>query len=180
MSLTDYQKHQLSQLKTIKNTLLKKFFIKCIHKFANLQYNIINQKYKVPIYASTPHHNIDAYRKTDFLDCISDFKSYFDQTLNHRFREDSDMQRTSVAFYSIAKGNAIVKYDKINFFQKYVLKKSNDSMCFAVKQKFLNKARKCQSKLVCFNDSLVTTDICRIEFKKILEDRFPSKSQFEK
>ena len=139
----------------------------------------IAEKYPLDIPPHYPHHNIDAYLKSAFLNCISEFKKEFDETLNHRFRERSDMQRIAVSFYTIAKGLAVPESIRKNWFQKYILKQPSDSSCFHVKSSKVPQITKTQTALLCINDSLHTTDNDRKKIRQLLENKFPEKSSFE-
>ncbi len=139
----------------------------------------VAEKYPLDIPPHYPHHNIDAYLKSAFIDCINAFKSDFDETLNHRFRERSDIQRMIVSFYMIAKGLAVPKSIRKNWFQKYILKQPSDSSCFHVKSSKITQIAKTKSALLCINDSRNTTDEDRKKIRIVLESKFPDKSSFE-
>ena len=124
------------------------------------------------------HHGIDSYRKSDIDECIKYFKDEFDNTSTHQFREATDIQRIIFSYYTIAKKNAIVReyprkwYD--NFIQR--INETNYSSCTIKKMKlYQNK----DFKLFCINDGRKTKDKDRLYMKKMLELKFPNKSQFE-
>ena len=161
-------------------------FFKKNRKYKNLYgstilraYNLISSKFSLKFYCFFPHHNIDAYKKTSFLNCIKEFQDEFDETAKHRFREENDIQRTIVAFYSIAKEEAILKKLNTTFLHK-LLNFKVDSRMYSLKNKNFSNLIKSKSKLMCINDNKRTTSKDREELKKILEIKFNKKSSFEK
>lgn len=142
-------------------------------------YNLIKDKYKPKFYAFFPYHNIDIYEKSVFLECIKEFQSEFDETLNHRFRQFDDIQRIIVSFYSLVKAKSVLKKVKRNFFEN-LFNLQSDSMVFNLKKKNVNKIKDINAKLVCINDSKKATDDDRAKVKEILEHKFNKKSSFEK
>lgn len=127
-----------------------------------------------------PHHNIDIYEKSVFLDCIKEFQADFDETLNHKFRTFEDVQRVIVSYYAIAKNRAIIKETEINPLLKIFGKKNLESEYFALKKSNLSKIKNSEAKLLCINDNRKTTNIDREMMVKILEEKFPQPSQFER
>lgn len=142
-------------------------------------YNIFRKKYKSEIYAFYPHHNIDIYKKSLFINCINDFKNEFEDLLLQRFRTSSDVQRCIVAFYMLMKNEAVLKIISRNFIQK-IFKMKTDSMIYSLKGKHLPKLIRANTKLMCINDNQRTTVKDRENIKKILEEKFSEKSSFEK
>ena len=142
-------------------------------------YSLIKGKYYIHFQDFFPHHNIDAYRKSLFIECIKEFQNEFDKTLNNRFRDFSDVQRIIISFYALAKGKAILKQTRLNLLEK-ILHIPKDSVCYhmhkIVPEKILNK----KTKLVCINDSRENNENTRKICKELLEKKFPQKSSFEK
>lgn len=143
-------------------------------------YDILSKKYHLNFKPAFPHHNIDIYKKSSFLSCINEFPNEFAETLNHRFREFSDLERVIVSYYMLAKGDGVEKFIRLNWFDRVVLKKQADARCFSVKQSCIPKIMKANTKLICLNDTCDTTPDARLEVKKILNSKFPDKSTFEK
>lgn len=143
-------------------------------------YEIVSEKCDVPIEASVPHHNIDAYRKSSFLDCINDFQNEFEETLNHRFRDRTDMQRMAVTYYMLAKDTGVAKYIGCNWFDEYIRKVQIDSKSYRLLASKLNKIKKIKSKLICINDCRSTKDSDRKKMIDLLNEKFPEKSAYEK
>lgn len=126
-----------------------------------------------------PYHNIDPYRKSLFLECKEKFKNEFNQTLNNRFRDFSDMQRMIISYYSFFKGEAIFKNTGLNFIDKYIKRKSKVAQYYTISSKTTEKIKNSKAKLMCINDSRKTTNKDREKIKEILENKFPQKSCFE-
>lgn len=145
----------------------------------NRAYNIVKEKYSTEIPAYFPHHGIDAYRKSLFLECINEFQKEFDETLNHRFRDYTDMQRMAISYYTLAKGMGISRTAKSDLYNKFIIKTPSDSSCFNVQTSTLKKIQKSNTKLMCINDCRKTTAEDRVKIREILETKFPDKSQYE-
>lgn len=126
-----------------------------------------------------PHHGIDAYKKSTFIECIKEFEKKFDETLNHKIRDFNDLQRVIVLYYMLYKNVGILKQTEINLFNKLIGKHS-ESDCYDLKKSTLSKIKKSQAKLMCINDCRKTTDKERKAIKELLENKFPIKSEFEK
>ena len=88
-------------------------------------YNLIKSNFNAEIMPYFPHHNIDSYRKSLFLECYKTFNKEFEQTLNNKFRDCTDVQRMLVSFYSLAKNEAIL--EKTNYTLLEKLLKNNKS-----------------------------------------------------
>lgn len=129
-----------------------------------------------------PHHNIDAYRKSDLENCICEFSEIFNKTMMQKFREKDSVQRSIYGYYTLAKGlgeGRIVNNLSAKFIA-FLTSHSYDSMLIELKKsriKFIDKRR---PYLFCFNDSLKTTNEDRIAMKQFLDEKFPKPSSFEK
>ncbi|MBQ8458508.1 Stealth CR1 domain-containing protein [bacterium] len=136
-----------------------------------------------------PHHNIDAYTKSLFIECINHYLRYFLKTMSHKFRTEGDIQRVIVAYYGLVKKYGILKfYSRIDRFLsiferlKRRLKKDycTDSIVMNMKSKNpYGKLRKYKPALFCTNDGEGITDFDRRRTKIFLEETFPEKSEFE-
>ena len=56
-----------------------------------------------------PHHNIDAYLKSDYAASAKHYEKEFQETLTHRFRKATSTQRLIVSIWSVMKKHAVVK-----------------------------------------------------------------------
>lgn len=126
------------------------------------------------------HHNIDPYRKSLFLECIETFKDEFENTLNNRFRDFTDMQRIIVTYYSYYKNQAILKKNEFNLLNRIFNKeKIPKSQYYSITSKTINKINSSKANLMCINDCRKTTNENRKQIKKLLEFKFAQKSAFE-
>lgn len=126
-----------------------------------------------------PHHGIDSYRKSDFLECINYFKEDFERTASHKFREISDVQRMAVSFYAIAqKGASIQEKPRSKWYESFfpMVYESTYTSCLEKKMK---QFRGKNFKLFCINDCRKTKDKDRLYMKEMLEEKFPEKSAYE-
>lgn len=144
-------------------------------------YKLVEQKYgkSFPYF---PHHNIDAYCKSDIEKCYNEFFEGFEKTARQKFREKDCIQRSIFGYYSVACGCASPKIVN-NFAAKIsdlIHKKSQDSMMFVLKKNKLSQIIKHRPYLFCINDSSETCDEDRAAMKEFLEKEFPQQSKFEK
>lgn len=136
-----------------------------------------------------PHHNIDAYTKSLFIECINHYLKDFLKTMSHKFRTEGDIQRVIVSYYALVKNYGIMKYysriDRyLPFFERKIkrLKKNYgaDSIVMNMKNKNpYGKLRKYKPALFCTNDGEGITDFDRRRIKIFLEETFSEKSSFE-
>jgi len=124
-----------------------------------------------------PHHNIDAYLKSDYADCAHHFEKQYQETLTHRFRKENSIQRLIVSIWSLMKDHAQVKI--VPPFKKK--SKKIDSIYIAnTKTDYAKRIDRQNPGLFCLNDSEFSTPEDRLRVKTFLESRFPKKSKFEK
>lgn len=138
-------------------------------------YNLIKEKFglNAPYF---PHHNIDAYRKSYFLDCINEFKTEFNITTHQQFREFESIQRTIVSYYMLAKDLGQLKCVEKPKWNPFFKEESVYAKCL---KKSLKGLYKKDCKFVCVNDSEKTQNKDRIFMQEILTKKFPKKSCFE-
>ncbi len=129
----------------------------------------------VPYWA---HHGIDSYRKTDYLECISQFSEKFAITAGHTFREETDVQRMIISYYAVAEKGAVIKEYPRKWFESLFpsIHEACYSSCTIKKMKLF---RGKDFKLFCINDGAKTTDDDRLYMKSMLEEKFPEKSSYE-
>ena len=109
-------------------------------------YQMIKDKFGVSVpYFS--HHNIDAYKKSVFLECIQAFQADFDETLNHKFRTPDDTQRVIVSFYATVKNKAVIRETAVNPLLKFLGLKNSESEYFGLKKSNLTKIKNSKAKL---------------------------------
>lgn len=142
-------------------------------------YKMMKEKYGIDI-PYFPHHNIDAYNKTLFKQCIEEFKDEYEKTLKHNFREMGDLSRMIVSYYSIYKDGAEEKHVGQNWLCKLLKLQLGESCLVNLKQSSMQKILKSKAKLMCINDTRKTTDNDRKSIKAVLEKKFPKKSEYER
>ncbi|MCO4292870.1 stealth family protein [Solitalea sp. MAHUQ-68] len=122
-------------------------------------------------YSAIPHHNIDAYRKSDYQKSVEQiFSKEISPTISHHLRNTKDIHRSAFMFYSLAVKNAHLKY--ITPSESYVVKMHLP--------KSYVKFEGQMPKLFCMNDSEYVSDHHRVKAKEYLANHYPSKSLFEK
>lgn len=141
-------------------------------------------------YNLSPHHNIDAYLKSDVIACNEEFKEQVDFTRSQQFRTTDDLQRIVWLYWALANGRAKKKkvrhYGTVSSFGELIKCILNgrydvDSRSFGLHGVGVEKSiAKYNPTLMCLNDGEWTTDNCRSGMKNYLERRFPQKSSFEK
>lgn len=139
-------------------------------------YNLAKEKYNNLNTPYFPHHNVDAYRKSYFLDCIKNFQKEYDVTTAQPFRKACSVQRIIVQYYMLANNLAELKLIKKPWYNPF---KQPESQYIKCKIRRLKHIKNSTCKLLCINDSEKTTDKDRTFMQEILKEKFPQKSQFE-
>ena len=117
-----------------------------------------------------PHHNIDAYRKSDYSHTFETFKSAIQPTLLNHTRAENDIQRAIYSYLPVAEKNCHVKF----------VSKATSFRCHIASPDFDKKLMKKSPMLFCLNDSQFCNDDHRRKMHEFLEYRFHEKSPFEK
>lgn len=175
---------------------INRFDVKTNHKFNNHYAQVLRNAEKLikdkygKIYDHFPHHCIDAYRKSDIIDCYNLFKKEIDDTIYSQFRNNKNISRHIYGFYSCAISHGrykiLKKYDSdLSLIKKlFVLlsfKYQKDSFSpLAFRPNLYKRFKKYNPTLFCINDCEETTDEHRKNNKMLLEKIFPVKSSFEK
>lgn len=141
-------------------------------------------------YERWPHHCIDAYRKSDILQCQKIFENEIYNTIHHPFRSENDVQRSIYSNYAMAiKHGHFKKVKKIDSYLplykqviNYCLKiyKKDSIYIGADWENITERIIKYRPFLFCINDNEQTTNEDRIRMKNFLDDYYPDKSSFEK
>lgn len=122
-------------------------------------------------YSGIPHHNVDAYNKSDYKYAVEElFESQVANSVASHTRKYGDLHRSAFSYYALAAGKAHVKY--VGRRQSFRINVSSGKF-----DKYLNKY---QPELFCLNDNQKVKDEDRIKIKPFLESLFPMKSSFEK
>lgn len=136
-----------------------------------------------------PHHCIDAYRKSDFMEFQKIFKKEVDYVIHSQFRNSKNFERIAYLFYACAikhgRAKIVKKVDlDLPFFiriKNYIIKKyQKDSLYMSNINLIMEETlEKFNPFMFCINDNEYSTDINRKESKAFLENLFPDKSSFE-
>lgn len=137
-----------------------------------------------------PHHNMDAYLKSDVLACDAAFGEYVRESMSHRFRSAEEFHRSAWLYYAVAQGRAeerivehysAAKSRREELLCRLLLRYCTDSKELGLHRGNLAcRVRKYNPSLLCLNDTERTSDANRREMKRFLERKFPNKSSFEK
>ncbi len=125
-----------------------------------------------------PHHNIDAYLKKDFKNCVHEFKKEFDKATCHHFREERSISRLVVGLYSVLKNHAYLKLVNNKYYSCENSELSNDSLIISNSDN-LEQIIQANPVLFCINDTEFSVQKNREKAKAFLEKRFPDKCEFE-
>lgn len=122
-------------------------------------------------YTGMPHHNIDAYLKSDYKRIVEDvFGNEFKANNLNKIRNDNDVHRSVISYAALAERRGTLRYVT-----------QEESMYIGIeKNNHYKKLDKKCPMLFCMNDSQTASDYDRIKEKYYLEKRFPQKSSFEK
>lgn len=141
-------------------------------------------------YTLAPHHNIDAYRRSLYEECMGYYSDWVAETAAHRFRSSKDLQRSIVGYYMLATGEAsFVKNSRYggtsSLWQRarcfLTDRYSSNSRCMPLAHTDFHRAmRKYGPAPFALNDDNRTTDEDRKRVRRFLEQLFPTPSPFEK
>lgn len=122
-------------------------------------------------YAGVPHHNIDAFLKSDYRTAVEDvFADRVSESQSHRIRTFGDIHRSAFSYYALAIGHGHLKY----------VGRREASRILVYKHDFMTYLKRYDPKLFCLNDNQHVTDGDRKKIEPFLKALFPVKSGFEK
>ena len=145
--------------------------------------NLLNKLYKSSNYYQLSH-NIDAYSKNSYLSTYHRFKKELEKCFDHRFRKDTDIERTLFSLDAVYSGNAELKIvsnpkpwrRRLNFI-KNVNWETYCAVDTSIKdQKTIIKYR---PKLFCLNSDTSCSIEDKLQVKQFMEKLFPTPSKFE-
>lgn len=159
------------------------------HKMIRRMQDLIEADFGEQIYLA-PHHNFDAYLRSDYEYCIKNLHSEaWQNILYHRFRHNEDMHRSYISYYMIATGHAVMRkvgrYNNIEgIFNKIKAtltnRFANDSRCINnYSRNYTAQMRKYNPIMICVNDSERATAEDGQRMAKFLQELFPDKCGFE-
>ena len=137
---------------------------------------LIKQTYNKDYTKYEPHHNIDVYRKSHIKACKNEFSKQFDLLSCNKFRKGDFIQRHIFTIFMIANSFCKVQILKRKPFQKQSLLIST-YYSISFMQKILKKYK---PYLFCLNDVENGNSKTRENLKKIMNDIFPQKAEWEK
>lgn len=171
----------------LKNKRIKKGF----SPYQDMLYNMVDeikQKYG-SCTRLAPHHNIDAYCKSDWKKCLEEYSGWFKETMTHRFRHYQDMHRHLISLWMIKHKRASVRivsrWNRIYGIWghiKAVWKKkyASDSRYISIIVKdFDQYMLRHNPTLFNINDTPKGTREDRLRAMKFLKKRFPIPTPFE-
>lgn len=141
-------------------------------------------------YYLVPHHNIDAYNKSTFRECLAYYDQWVQETFSSKFRNPKGTQRSIISYYALANNLATLRlasrFSRANSLWKKLM--------WRLKSKFVCDSRiisvnvfdhdknfkKHDPTLFCINDNEKSTTSDRIRARDFLDKMFPDKSSFEK
>lgn len=131
---------------------------------------LVDEKFGV-YYTGMPHHNIDAYLKSDCQRVAEDIlRDEFMANNKNQTRSNDDIQRIVYSYVALAEKRGQLRYVT-----------PKESMIVRIhKQKDYEKFQKNCPMFFCMNDSEYAKEDDRTRSKKMLKKRFPDKSTFEK
>lgn len=142
-----------------------KYYIRTLYNSAGL----VRKRYGV-YYSGKPHHNIDAYVRSDNRLVAEEFSREISAVLNNHQRKDNDLQRVIYSYAALARKRGRLQYvTQRTSFRFHIQKKSHYA-----------KLRRYNPLFFCMNDSEYATDSDRKRVTEFLAGRFPDKSRFEK
>lgn len=122
-------------------------------------------------YSGIPHHNVDAYVKSDYRYAVEHvFEEQVERSLSSRTRMYGDQHRSAFSYYALAVGRGHMKYVGNKESNRLSLYRDN----------LENRLDKYHPDLFCLNDNQRARDKDREKVKPFLEGVFPGKSSFEK
>jgi len=130
---------------------------------------LVKKKYGI-YFNSKPHHNIDAYLKSNCQRVAEDiFKEELEAVLSHRIRSYDDIQRVILSYVPLAEKRGHLRYvTRKESFHAQISRESH-----------YEKITK-HPIFFCLNDTELSTDDDREKLKTWLKGYFPKKSEFEK
>ncbi len=137
-----------------------------------------------------PHHNMDAYLRSDVEACLEAFALQAEATRSHRFRAEGEFHRSAWLYYALSQGRAekriVTHYGAATSFGEKLGCWLRGRYCCESREFGLHRSglarrlRRYNPALFCLNDTERTTDAQRNEMVGLLEELYGQKSSFEK
>ncbi len=142
-----------------------KNYPRSIHNAARL----VEKKYGT-YYTGKPHHNIDAYLKSNIEHVREIFSQEIGETLHNHMRSPNDIQRVIYSYVALAEKRGHLSYISRRLSFRFRIHNHSLYRDFA----------RCNPILFCMNDTEHANDDDRRFAVNFLQGLFPEKSQFEK
>ncbi len=171
-------KNDLPIVRMIKSPTLKmKIFFKRLMKVKvdnyklsiENAYKLIDKKYK-KYYPVRPHHNIDAFLKSEYKRTFQTFENDLKKVYHNRFRNATDIQRILFQYDLLARNRGYLHY--ITNEDSYLIQVHFDDF-----SKYISRYN---PTLFCLNETEKSTNEDRKRIVPFLKKLFPTKSKFEK
>lgn len=137
-----------------------------------------------------PHHNIDAYLKSDYQACIDYYADWVGRTRAQRFRGQGGFPRSLVGDYMLCTGHATLERysryagcrslgERVRCFITGHYKAN--SRCLPLHtEDFLKDMRKYNPLFLALNDDSRTTESDRLRARRFMQAMWPEPSPFER
>lgn len=157
---------------------------RCMLDFTNkLMYN----EYRSDYLRLVPSHQIDAYSKQTYNECVVKYQELIDRTRSHRFRQSDDLQRHIVSLYAIETRKCELRKLKkwpskmSRLFMKLGFAELPEHLYSTISNRSVERRIHVYKPLLfCLNDSETCTSEDREHIKGVMCRLFPQKSSFEK
>lgn len=116
------------------------------------------------------HHNIDAYRKSDYTHTFETFENDIATVIVNHIRNDNDIERLLYSFFPITEKKAKVKF----------VTQKESYRCHIEHKHHITDMDKFSPMLFCVNDSQDADRESHEMVAELLNRKFPNKSRFEK
>lgn len=135
---------------------------------------LISQKYPLN-FVITPSHNMEAYRKSFYLEAMAEYAQEADETVHSKFRKPTDLNRIIVEL----RDRMLHRNEMIAKDEKKTLPENCYSFFSLISNDFftLSDEKPC---LFCLNDYEGKSDSDILITLQILESLYPKKSSFER
>ncbi len=131
---------------------------------------LVEKKYGV-YYNGLPHHNIDAYLRSDCQRVVEEiFKTEMKAMRTCHMRSKENIQRVIFSYVALAENHGHLRY---------VSKRSSQHLAIH-REKDYERLRRYNPLFFCMNDSQYAKDCDRERAKNFLVSYYPNKSEFEK
>lgn len=163
-----FRKYVLAAVSFIREKVLRKpmnLYVEIVRNAARL----VEEKYGIYC-ACKPHHNFDAYLKSNILRTQGEFQDKIVAMYSHHKRYPDDVHRSLYNFAAIAEGTGHLRY----------VSRSHSFSLNIHRRKHYAEFEHCHPVFFCMNDTPRATDEDRTCSIAYLQKMFPEKSQFEK